>query len=55
MNAAAAAVQLYWMLQVQHFVIDEVLNHVMGHVRAIEDTADNDGVVRGIIMTEALT
>ena len=54
-NASPAAVQPYWVLQVQHFVVHDVLNCVARHVRAIEDSADNDGVVCGIIMAEILT
>src|SRR5438270_13735967 len=54
-NATAAAVQLHWMFQVQHFMIDEILDCIEWHVGTIKDPTDHDGVVRRIIVAEALT
>src|SRR5579872_4944329 len=48
----AAAAQLYWMLQMEHFVINDVVEHVAGNTGMIEDPADDDGVVRGIVVAE---
>ena len=55
MNAAPAAVELNGMLKMKHLVIDEVLDGVAGNLRAIEDATHYDGVVRRIVMSEALT
>src|SRR5689334_25447176 len=54
MNTATAAVQLHRMLQVKHLVVNEVLDSVSRHIRPIEYTANDDGVVCGIVMSEAL-
>ena len=54
MHTAAAAAQLHWVLQVEHFVEDDVLEHVSGHPRMVEDPADDDGVVGGIVVAEAV-
>ena len=41
MDAAAAAAQLYGMLQMQHFVIDDVLDGVTRHALVVEGTAES--------------
>ena len=53
MHQAPAAAQLDWMPQVQHFMIDEILNGIERNARGIEDAADDDGVMRGIIVAQA--
>ena len=40
------------MLQVQHLVIDNVLNSAPRHMGVIEDAAHDDGVVRRIVVAE---
>ena len=52
MDAAAAAVELHRMPQVQHLVINDVLDSISGNRRMIEDPADNDGVVGRVIVAE---
>src|SRR5947207_3163737 len=42
------------MLQVQHLVIDEVFNGISRNVRTIKDAADHDGIVRRIVVSQAL-
>src|SRR5579871_3409680 len=54
MDAAAAAAQFDRMLQVQHFVIKDVLQDIAWHSGVIENPADDDGVVRGIVMPQAV-
>src|SRR5207302_10637949 len=51
-HAPAAAAQLYRMLQVQHLVIHDVIEYVRGHRRMVEDAADDDGIVRRIVVPE---
>ena len=41
------------MLQVEHFVVEDVFDGISRHVRVVEDAADDDGVVRGIVVAEA--
>ena len=40
------------MLQVEHFVVDDVFQHIGRHRRMVEDAADDNGVVRGIVVAE---
>src|SRR6266404_7447218 len=42
------------MLQVEHFVKHNVLNHKARHARMVEDAADHDGVVGGVVVAEAV-
>src|SRR6185437_7879566 len=51
-DAAAAAALAHGMAQVQHFVIEHVLEHELRHAGRIEDAADQDGVVGGIVVAE---
>jgi len=55
MNAAPTSIQPDRMLQVQHFVIDKILNGTARHLRAIEDAANDNRVVRRIVVSEALS
>ena len=54
MNAAAAAAQPDRVLEVKHFVIDDVFDGVARNVRMVENTADDNGVVGGIVVPEAV-
>ena len=51
-HAAPAASQLHRMLQVQHLVVDDVFDGVTRERGMVEDAADDDGVVRGIVVAE---
>lgn len=51
-DAAAAAAQSDGMLQVQHLVVDDVLDGVAGDGEVIEDSADDDGIVGGVVVAE---
>ena len=53
MHETPVAAELYGMPQVQHLMIDEVLDGKGRDARGIEDAADDDGVVRGIIVAQA--
>lgn len=55
MHASPAASQLDGMLQVQHFVINDVLDSRSRDVRMVEDPAHNNGIVCGIIVAEAVS
>ena len=52
MDTTPAAPQLHGMLQMQHLVIDDVLHCIKRHLKTIEEPADHDGVVRGIVVAE---
>src|SRR6185437_6973970 len=54
MHAAAAAVELDRMLEVKHFVIDQILDGMPGYLRPVKNSADYDCVVRGIVVAEIL-
>src|SRR5208282_792608 len=51
-HAAAAAPEFYRMLQMQHLVEQDVFDGVAGHAWMVEDAADDDGVVGGIVVAE---
>src|SRR6476646_9553610 len=53
MHHATAAAELDGMPQVQHLVIDEILDGKGRDARGIENATDDDGVVRGIIVAQA--
>src|SRR5215467_12452613 len=53
MHKAPAAAELDGMPQMQHFMIDEVLDGKGRNARRIENAADDNGVVGGIIMAQA--
>ena len=53
MHEAAAAAELDGMPQVQHLMIDEIFDGIERDARGIENAADDDGIVRGIIVAQA--
>jgi len=53
MDKAPAAAQLDGVPQVEHLVVDQVFNGVERDAWGIENAADDDGVVRGIVMAQA--
>lgn len=52
MHQPPAAAQLYRMPQVQHFVIDEILDRIERHAGAVKNAAHDDGIVRGVVMSQ---
>jgi hypothetical protein len=54
-DAATASLHADGMLQVQHLVIEEILYRAAWSVRTIEDAADNDSVVSGVVVAEHAT
>jgi len=54
MHATPAAAQFHGMFQMQHLVINDVLDCVAGNSRLIEDAAHDDGIVGGIVVAEAV-
>src|ERR1700722_7284949 len=52
-DAATAATHFDRMLQVQHFMEQNVLNRIPWYARMIEDAADDDGIVRRIVVPKA--
>ena len=55
MYAAARAAQTYRMPQVQHLVINEILHGKLRYVLTVEYLADDDSVVRRVVMPERST
>jgi hypothetical protein len=53
-HTAAAAPKSYRMLEVEHLVIHDVFDGETGNPGMIEDAAHHDGIVRGIIVAEAI-
>ena len=51
-NAAAASLHANRMFEVEHLVVEEILDSATRRVRPIEDAADDDRVVRGIVVTQ---
>src|SRR5581483_5880924 len=43
------------MLQVEHLVIENVFHHIGRHTRMIENSADHNGIVCGIIVAQAVS
>jgi len=54
MHASATASEPDRVLEVQHFVIDDVLHREPRDSRVIEDAAHHDGVVSGIVVPQAV-
>ena len=54
MHASATAAQLYRVFQVKHFVEDDVVDYVAGNLGTVENPANDDGVVGGVIVAEAV-
>ena len=53
MYTSSAPSQFHRVLQMQHLVKKDVFDGVSRHARVIKDAADHDGVVGGIVVTEA--
>src|ERR1039458_1138977 len=54
MNTPSAPSEFDRMLQVEHFVVEDVLNGVARHARVVEDATDDDGVVGGVVVAETV-
>ena len=54
-NAAAAGFDADGVLEVKHLVVDEVFDGAARRVGTIEDAADDDGVVRGVVVAQHAT
>jgi hypothetical protein len=52
MHGAAAAAKLDRMPQMQHLMIDEIFNGIERNARRVKNAADDDGVMRGIIVAQ---
>jgi len=52
-DASSVAPQSDRMLQMKHFVKENVFHGVARHARMVEDAADNDGVVRRVVVAKA--
>src|SRR6185312_6446047 len=53
--AAPAASYLNRMLQVEHLVINNIFQHRLWHAGMVENAADDNRVVRRIVMSQAVT
>ena len=51
-DAAAARLDADGMLEVKHLVVEEVFDGAARGVGAVEDAADDDGVVGGVVVAE---
>jgi hypothetical protein len=51
-DAAAAGFDADGVLEVEHLVVEEVLDGAARGVGAVEDAADDDGVVGGVVVAE---
>jgi len=51
-DAAASGFDAHGMLEVEHLVVEKVLDGAARGVRAVEDAADDDGVVGGVVVAE---
>ena len=52
MDAAAAGFDADRMLEVEHFVVEKVLDGAAGSVGTVEDARDDDGVMGGVVVSE---
>lgn len=52
MDAAAGSADADGVLEVEHFVVEEVFDGVAGAGGSVEDLADDDGVVGGVVVAE---
>ncbi len=50
MDAAAAGFDADGVFEVEHLVIEEILDGAARGIGAVEDAADDDGVVRGVVV-----
>src|SRR5262249_17021415 len=53
MNAAPAAAQLHGVPQVEHRMVDQILQRVLRARSAVKNATHHDGVVRGIVVSQA--
>ncbi len=51
-DAAAASLHADGVLQVKHLVVQQIFDGAARRVRAVEDAADHDGVVRGVVVAQ---
>src|SRR5512146_533803 len=51
-NAAPGSAHLHRMPQVQHLVVDEVLDRLSRNARVVEDAAHNDCIVRRVVVAQ---
>lgn len=51
-NAAASGLHANGMLEVQHLMIEQILDGAARSVRAVEDAADHDGIVGRVIVAQ---
>jgi len=51
-DAAAEAAHLHWMLEVEHLVVEQIFDGVARARGAVEDAADDDRVVGGVVVAE---
>jgi hypothetical protein len=51
-NAAAAGFDADGVLEVEHLVVEEILDRAAWGVGAVEDSADDDGIVGGVVVTK---
>jgi hypothetical protein len=51
-DAAATGFDADGVFEVQHLVVEEVLDRAARGVGTVEDAADDDGVVRGVVVAE---
>ena len=49
-DAAATCFDANGVLEVEHLVVEEVLDGAARGVRAVKDAADDDGVVGGVVV-----
>jgi hypothetical protein len=54
-NTAATSFDADRMLEVKHLVVEEVLDGAAGCIGAVEDAADDDGVVGGVVVAKHAT
>lgn len=54
MHAPAAAAELHRMTQVQHLMVDEILEGEPRYLWAIKDTANHDRIVGRIVMAKTV-
>src|SRR5450631_1454094 len=52
-HATAAALELNGVLKVEHLVEENVFDRVARHARMVEDAADDDGVMGGVVVAKA--
>jgi hypothetical protein len=51
-DTAAASLDAYGMLEVEHLVVQQILDRTTRGVGAVEDAADDDGVVSGVVVAK---